>query len=121
LLLAQAGFNICGTSERLAGAEEALLKAAPDAAVLDIVMSGEESMGLIARLREIRQDLPVIVFSAHENPLYAERAFAAGAMAYVVLSELLPDAMQAENRLVALGTFVAGFAVAYGFGLLIGF
>ena len=47
--------------------------------------------------------------------------FSAGAMGYVILSELLPDAMLAENRLVALGTFIAGFATAYGFGALIGF
>jgi zinc transporter, ZIP family len=47
--------------------------------------------------------------------------FSAGAMAYVVLSELLPDAMLAENRLVALGASIVGFAAAFGFGALIGF
>jgi len=47
--------------------------------------------------------------------------FSAGAMGYVVLSELLPDAMQAESKYVALGTFIAGIAVAYGFSTLIGF
>jgi ZIP family zinc transporter len=47
--------------------------------------------------------------------------FSAGAMAYVVLSELLPDAMQAENRMVALGAAIVGFAAAFGVGALIGF
>jgi ZIP family zinc transporter len=47
--------------------------------------------------------------------------FSGGAMTYVILSELLPDAMQAENRLVALAAFVVGFAAAYGFAALIGF
>jgi ZIP family zinc transporter len=47
--------------------------------------------------------------------------FSAGAMTYVVLSELLPDAMQAENRMVALGAAIVGFAAAFGFGALIGF
>jgi len=47
--------------------------------------------------------------------------FSGGAMAYVVLSELLPDAMQAENRVAALAAFVLGFATVYGFGALIGF
>ena len=42
-------------------------------------------------------------------------------MTYVIFSELLPDAMQAENRYVALGAAIAGFAAAYGFGALIGF
>ncbi|MEI6634186.1 MAG: ZIP family metal transporter [Chlamydiota bacterium] len=47
--------------------------------------------------------------------------FSGGAMTYVIFSELLPDAMQAENRYVALGAAIAGFAAAYGFGALIGF
>lgn len=47
--------------------------------------------------------------------------FSAGAMGYVVLCELLPDALAAENRYVALGTAIGGFAFAYGFSVLIGF
>jgi ZIP family zinc transporter len=47
--------------------------------------------------------------------------FAAGAMGYVVLSELLPDAMQAGSKYVAFGAFIAGIAAAYGFSTLIGF
>lgn len=47
--------------------------------------------------------------------------FSGGAMAYVILSELLPDAMQAENRYVALGAFIAGIGAAYGFAAAIGF
>lgn len=46
--------------------------------------------------------------------------FSGGAMSYVVLSELLPDAMQAESRTIALGALVGGFAFAYGFGALLG-
>ena len=44
--------------------------------------------------------------------------FSAGAMTYVVLSELLPDALRTGNRLVAVAAFVIGFAGAWGFGLL---
>jgi len=47
--------------------------------------------------------------------------FSGGAMTYVILSELLPDAMQAESHYVALAAFIAGLAAAYGFGILIGF
>ena len=47
--------------------------------------------------------------------------FSGGAMAYVILSELLPDAMKAESRYVALAAFITGIAAAYGFAALIGF
>lgn len=44
--------------------------------------------------------------------------FSAGAMTYVVLGELLPDAFRAESRVAALGAFIAGIAVIYGLSLL---
>ena len=47
--------------------------------------------------------------------------FSGGAMGYVILSELLPDAVQAESRYAASAAFVAGVATAYGFAALIGF
>jgi len=47
--------------------------------------------------------------------------FSSGAMTYMILSELLPDAMQAESRYAALAAFIVGIASAYGFAALIGF
>jgi ZIP family zinc transporter len=47
--------------------------------------------------------------------------FSGGAMAYVILSELLPDAMQAESRYEALAAFIVGIAAAYGLAVMIGF
>jgi zinc transporter ZupT len=42
-------------------------------------------------------------------------------MTYVILSELLPDAMQAESRYAAMASFITGIATAYGSAALIGF
>lgn len=47
--------------------------------------------------------------------------FSGGAMTYMILSELLPDAMQAESRYAALAAFITGIAAAYGLAALIGF
>lgn len=47
--------------------------------------------------------------------------FSGGAMTYVIFSELLPDAMEAENRYVALGAAIAGFGATYGLAALLGF
>jgi ZIP family zinc transporter len=47
--------------------------------------------------------------------------FSGGAMAFVILSELLPDAIQAEGRYAALASLIAGFVTAYGFAALVGF
>jgi zinc transporter, ZIP family len=47
--------------------------------------------------------------------------FSGGAMSYVVLFELLPDAVRSEKRHLAGLMFVAGIAVAYILSLLVGF
>jgi len=46
--------------------------------------------------------------------------FSAGAMSYVVLFELLPDALRQENRWRTLSVGVAGIALAYGLSTLLG-
>jgi ZIP family zinc transporter len=47
-------------------------------------------------------------------------SFSAGAMSYVVLFELLPDAFNG-NRHIAAISFIAGIAVAFGLATLLGF
>jgi ZIP family zinc transporter len=46
--------------------------------------------------------------------------FSAGAMTYVIVSELLPDALQSGNRTLALSSFAAGMAAAVGIAILLG-
>jgi DNA-binding NtrC family response regulator len=51
--------------------------------VVDIAMSGEESMGLIARLHDICPDLPVIIMTAYSDLESAVAAFQGGAFEYL--------------------------------------
>lgn len=47
-------------------------------------------------------------------------AFSAGAMTYVVLVEMLPDAVSNGNERVATIAFLLGIAIAYGLSLVLG-
>jgi zinc transporter, ZIP family len=47
-------------------------------------------------------------------------AFSGGAMSYVVLFELMPDALHGQNRFLVASTFVGGIAIAYSLSLVIG-
>lgn len=46
--------------------------------------------------------------------------FSAGAMTYVIVSELMPDALQSGSKFRALASFVSGMAVGGGFAALLG-
>lgn len=78
--------------------------------------------GVVSGLVEFASAIAGFIFlSSVSDATPFALGFSGGAMTYVIFSELLPDAMQAENRYAALGAAIAGFAAAYGFGALIGF
>ena len=55
----------------------------PDVALLDVRMPHSDGITCLGRLRAELPDLPVIMFSAHDNPTYIARAVAMGAVGYL--------------------------------------
>lgn len=53
-----------------------------DAVVSDVCMPGDGST-LVARLRDIPSEIPVVLISAHDQPALRERALAGGVFAYL--------------------------------------
>lgn len=64
----------------IAGAER------PSLALVDMGLSGPPRFDFIKRLREAAPGMPILVFSAHDERLYAERALRAGAKGYAMKS-----------------------------------
>ncbi len=60
----------------------------PDLVLADVSLPGMSGIELVAALRERRPGLPCLMFSAHQEASYAERALAAGARGYVVKGRL---------------------------------
>jgi len=58
-----------------------------DFVMLDISLSGPDGIELLKILREKTPDLPVLVFSLHDESIYAERALRAGANGYITKHE----------------------------------
>lgn len=80
-------FIVCGDAEEADSALEGIKNTNPDLIVVDISLGGSSGIDLIKAIKKEYEDLPVLVVSMHEESLYAERAFRAGAMGYVMKHE----------------------------------
>ena len=87
LLAHEPDLVVAGNAATAAEALE-LLRAAPfDLAILDISLRGVSGIDLLKDLKIHWPKLPVLVFSAHDELLYAERAIHAGARGYAMKHE----------------------------------
>jgi DNA-binding NarL/FixJ family response regulator len=84
-----------------AGTGEAVLRLTkrhnPDVVLLDIQMPDKDGLWALGRLKVDYPELPVLIFSAFDNPAFVARAVALGAHGYVLKSatkEKLVDAIR---------------------------
>ena len=74
----------------------------PDVVLMDIRMEGGDGLNTLGRMKLDHPDLPIVLFSAYDNPTYIARAVALGASGYVLKSAT------GERLIEALQTAVAG-------------
>ena len=94
--------EVVGEATSAAEALEAVDRLKPDAVLLDIRMEGGDGLNTLGRLKLDHQDLPIVLFSAYDNPTYIARAVALGAAGYVL------KAAPTERLIDALNTALAG-------------
>lgn len=61
-----------------------LNKHKPDVVLLDVRMADGDGLSALARIRLDRPELPILMYSAFENPTYIARAVALGANGYLL-------------------------------------
>jgi DNA-binding NarL/FixJ family response regulator len=74
----------------------------PDVVVMDLALPGMGGLEAIKRIRMRDADARILVFSMHEEPMFVERALAAGAAGYVT-KRSAPEALVAALKQVAAG------------------
>lgn len=102
LINVQPDLEVCAEGEDVPEALEEMRKHEPDMAVVDISLGGASGISLIGEIRARNPDLPILVFSMHKEPAYAERALGAGAMGYVTKGQP-PETVLAAIRQVLEG------------------
>lgn len=100
LLSSEAGLQVCGEAE---SADEALARlddTACDLAIIDISLPGPNGLELIKRLQARFPDLAILVYSMHDEAIYAERALRAGARGYLQKQEPTDRVVAAVRRVL---------------------
>lgn len=79
--------TVCGDAPDATQALAEIRQLRPDLVIVDISLAGTSGIELVKAIKQEFEDIPVIVVSMHEESLYGERAWRAGAMGYVMKSE----------------------------------
>lgn len=92
--------EVCGEAEDSSSAMRGIDGANPDVVIVDISLQGNNGLELIKNLKAIHEKLPILVFSMHDESIYAQRALRAGAKAYVMKKESSEKIVEAIRKIL---------------------
>lgn len=78
-----------------------------DLAIVDISLPGTSGIELVKLIRDSQPQLPVLVMSMHDEALYSDRAFRAGAKGYVMKQEATEKLLAAIRKILNGGVYVS--------------
>jgi DNA-binding NarL/FixJ family response regulator len=93
-----------GSSEDANTAMAQITKLKPDVVVLDITLKDRSGVEMIKKIRTTSTTTQVLVYSMHEENVYAERCLRAGAMGYLMKGEGSARVMQGLRQILT-GSF----------------
>jgi DNA-binding NarL/FixJ family response regulator len=101
LIQQQPDLAVSGESADAPGALREIPATRPDVAIVDISLKQSSGIELIKNLKAVQPDLAIIVLSMHDERLYAERAFRAGARGYIMKSETAKKVITVIRQVLA--------------------
>ena len=108
------GWSVCGEASSAREARGAVARLHPDLVVLDLSLSDCLALDLIQDINGLAPEARVVVFTMHDETVYAERALRAGARGYVMKHEP-PERLLAALRAVLRGGFGVSETMEAGF------
>jgi len=97
----QSDMEVCGEAATEEDAFELVKKTCPDLVLIDISLTSGNGIELIKRIKALNSSVKMLVVSAFQESLYAERAMRAGALGYLnkqESSEKVLEAIRAVMR-----------------------
>ena len=93
--------TVCGQATTAMEAMPAIAQARPDVIIADISLPGRDGLELIKDIQYQHRNTLVLVYSMHDESLYAERVLRAGARGYVMKSAPTEELIQAIRQVIA--------------------
>lgn len=105
-LLTQAGFTVVGEAEDGESAYQQAQKLMPDLIVLDLDMPGIGGLETIHKLLSRDAEVNILIFSMHDDAIYASRALQAGAKGYIVKTDAPELLLEAVRTILKGGRYI---------------
>ncbi len=99
--------TICGQAKNAAEAMKGVKDSAPDLVVVDLSLEGSNGIELIKNLKALYPDLEFMMFSMHDERVFAQRALRAGARAFVMKHESKDTIKTAIRRALSGNIYVS--------------
>jgi DNA-binding NarL/FixJ family response regulator len=103
----QPSLAVCGEADTVRDARQAIKDLAPDIVIADISLRQGDGIELLREIRAHHAKLPVLVFSSHDEAIYAERLLAAGANGYLMKHATPDQVIAALQRVLSGGIYVS--------------
>ena len=104
----KSGCHVCGESASGAEALDAIPRLEPDLVMLDITLPDRNGLELIKDLQVLVPGIRILVFSMHDEMIYAERVMRAGAKGYLMKGAPTEKLIEAINRVLGGGIYLSG-------------
>lgn len=107
LINRESDLMVCGEEEDAGKALSAIAALKPDLVIADISLKDSSGLELMRNIKAQYTGLPVLVVSAHDESIYAEIAFRAGALGYLMKEEALGKILTAIRRVLSGSIYVS--------------
>ncbi len=101
----QEDLQFIGNSEDANTALQEIPKLKPELIILDLTLKDRSGVDLIKKLKQTHPEILVLVYSMHDENVYAERCLRAGAMGYMMKGEPSARLIQAVRQVLSGGFF----------------
>ena len=99
--------KVCGEAADVREARTALQHTKPNVVVLDLSLRASDDIYLVKDIRSNYGQLPILVFSMHDEDIYAERVLSAGANGYIMKRATTDQLLMAIRQVLAGGLYVS--------------